>query len=198
MAKRILCIDTELSCWDNPEYQRAQTLEIFQIGLAEIDVDTLEIHRTGRYYVNNTRHEVTPFCFQLTGISQATLDKRGFALEHVAKLLREKWGVAQRWNALVCWGDERALLEPDFVAKGVPYPFHNGLFNLADYYRFGFCQSKRDNPAQHQVATHYGVELAQPQHDAEADAITLARITIAMIKAGDLWPMLQHRQSKTA
>ncbi|SHI22812.1 3'-5' exonuclease [Ferrimonas marina] len=190
MAKRIVCIDTELSCWDDPAFQKSQTLEIFQFGLALINADTLEIEKTGSYYVSNTRHEVSKFCYQLTGISQSTLDKRGMPLDHVTHLLKERWGVAQRWNALVTWGDERRWMEPDFVAKGVEYPFHNGLLNLADYYRFCHCQSKRDRASQKAAAERYGVTLAQPQHNAEADATTLARIVIAMIKAGELWAPL--------
>ncbi len=191
MAKRIICIDTELSCWDDPEFQRQQTQEIFQFGLAEIDAERLTITRTGSYYVRNQRHEVTKFCYQLTGISQATLDKRGLPLEQVTRLLREKWGVGQRWNALVTWGDERAWMEPDFIAKGVPYPFHNGLMNLADYYRFSFCRSKRDRAAQEAVAQSYGIAPVEPQHNAEADATTLARLVIAMIQAGHLYPALR-------
>ncbi|MBY5921556.1 3'-5' exonuclease [Ferrimonas balearica] len=191
MGKRILCIDTELTCWENPEYQKAQTLEIIQFGLAEIDLENFEVSRTGSYYVSNTRHGISKFCYELTGISQGTLDKRGMPLAQVAELLTTKWGVGQPWNALVSWGDERAWMEPDFVAKSVPYPFHNGLFNLADYYRFSFFDNRRERASLKRAAVRYGVEVAEPQHNAEADALTLANLVLAMIRAGTLFPALK-------
>ncbi|MBY6017920.1 exonuclease domain-containing protein [Halomonas denitrificans] len=190
MGKRILCIDTELTCWDDPAYQKAQTLEIIQFGLAEIDIERFCVSRTGSYYITNVRHPVSKFCYQLTGISQSTLDKRGMPLAQAAELLTTKWGVGQRWNGLVSWGDERSWMAPDFTAKGVDYPFHNGLLNLADYYRFNFCSHRRERASLTSAAIRYGVEVAQPQHNAEADALTLANLVMAMIRAGDLYPAL--------
>ncbi|MBY6188340.1 exonuclease domain-containing protein [Marinobacter hydrocarbonoclasticus] len=191
MGKRILCIDTELTCWDDPAFQKAQTLEIIQFGLAEIDLDRFTVSRSGSYYVTNTRHGISKFCYDLTGISQKTLDKRGMPLAQAAELMTQKWGVGQRWNALVSWGDERACMEPDFVAKGVAYPFHNSLMNLEDYFRFSFCQKRREKASLKSAAIRYGVEVAQPQHNAEADALTLANLVMAMIRAGDLYPALK-------
>ncbi|MBY5993645.1 3'-5' exonuclease [Ferrimonas balearica] len=190
MGKRILCIDTELTCWDDPAYQKRQTREIIQFGLAEIDLDRFEVSRTGSYFVTNTRHPISKFCYELTGISQSRLDKSGLPLDQVAGLLAEKWGVAQPWNALVSWGDERAWMAPDFAAKGVDYPFHNGLLNLADYYRFSFCDHRRARVSLGDVTERYAVEPARPQHNAEADALTLARLVLAMIRAGHLYPAL--------
>ncbi len=193
MGKRILCIDTELTCWDNPAFQKAQTLEIIQFGLAEIDLSRFAVSRTASYYVRNTRHGISKFCYELTGISQSMLDKRGLPLAQVAQLLTSKWGVGQPWNALVSWGDERSWMEPDFVAKGVPYPFHNGLLNLADYYRFSFFDNRRERASLKGAAIRYGVEVVEPQHNAEADALTLANLVLAMIRAGALYPALTPR-----
>ena len=188
MSKTILCIDTELSCWEDSAFQRQQVMEIFEFGMAEIDVETLTISRSGRYFVKNTRHEVTPFCTNLTGITQRILDKQGLPLEHVSQLLSERWGVGNKMKPLVAWGDESKWMRRDFDAKGINYPFHNSLINLAHYYRFGFLTGKNAKSSMKKACARYNVPVTQPQHSAVSDAITLANLTIAMIKHGHIWP----------
>lgn len=186
--KLINVIDTELSCWEDREFQRTQLMEIFEFGIAQIDVETLTVVRSGSYYVKNERHEVTRFCTQLTGVTQRKLDRQGAPLAQVGQWLCEKWGTKNRMHPIIAWGDERRWMEADCVAKGVPYMFHNGLINLADYYRFGFLSDKRKSCGLKKACARYGVEVVQPQHTAEADAITTANLVIAMIKAGHIWP----------
>jgi len=188
--KRILAIDTELSCWDDSKFQRQQTKEIFQFGLALIDVDSLTIERSGCYFVKNDRHEVTDFCTELTGITQKQLSNQGLSLEHVSNIMRDKWGIGNRWNPIVAWGDEPKWMREDYLAKGLKYPFHNGLINLADYHRFGHNKTNGKRSGLKKACNYYGVELHQPQHNAESDAITLANVLIAMIKKGHIWPTL--------
>lgn len=190
MGKKIIAVDTELSCWDDSAFQRAQIMEIFQFGLAVIDVDTLTVERSVSYYVKNERHEVTDFCTNLTGVTQKKLTNQGFSLEDVSQIMKDKWGIGNRWNPIVAWGDESAWMRKDYNAKGIEYPFHNCLINIADYYRFGQNSNKRKRAGLKKACNYYGVEVHQPQHDAESDAITLANVMIAMIKKGDIWPML--------
>lgn len=193
MSKSILCIDTELSCWDDSVFQRKQIMEIFEFGLAEIDVETLTISRSGHYYIKNTRHEVTPYCTELTSITQSMLDKQGFALEDASRIMKDKWGIGNRQKPIFAWGDERKWMEADFKEKGIEYPFHNSLINLADYYRFGFCESERKRSGLKKAANRYNVEIITPAHTAEADAKTLANVLIEMIKRGDIWPGLAKK-----
>ena len=194
MARKIItCIDTEMSCWEDREFQKRQLMEVYEFGMAQIDVEKLEVVRTGRYYVKNTRHDVTKFCTEFTGITQDHLSKQGLHLSHVAELLVKKWGVANKKNPILAWGDERRWMERDMLDKGVPYCFHNNLINLADFYRFGLSESGRTNSriSLKNACRDYGVGVVEPQHSAKADAETLALLVIEMIKVGHLWPRIQ-------
>jgi inhibitor of KinA sporulation pathway (predicted exonuclease) len=187
--KKILTLDTELSCWENRVFHRKQVKELFQFGLALIDVDTLTIERSGCYFIKNERHEVTTFCTELTGITQRQLTRQGLTLEHARQVMSDKWGIGNRATPLVAWGDESKWMRGDYLEKGLEYPFHNGLINLADYHQFGHKKSRK-RPGLKKTCNYYGVKMHEPHHNAESDAISLANLLIEMIKRGHIWPTL--------
>lgn len=189
MSRRALCIDTELSCWEDATYQKKQTLEVFEYGMAIIDLDKMRISRSGRYYVKNERHEVSDFCTQLTGITQKKLSNQGFSLQVVTKMLAEKWGSRNKNVPILAWGDERVWVERDCQAKNTPYPFHNGLINLAHYFRFNQPNLPR-NLSLFDACTQMNADIVHPIHSAQSDAETLANLALSMVKNKLIWPNL--------
>ncbi|MDP2564302.1 exonuclease domain-containing protein [Pseudoalteromonas marina] len=189
MSNKILVLDTELTCFEtSADSLEKGPYEIIQFGMALVNLDNLEILKSGSYFVNNERHEVSSFCTNLTGITQSMLYKQGLPLGHVSELLRERWGVASKKTQVVCWGDEPAWMRPDFDIKCVDYPFRDNLLDLAHYHKFGKPFQKGLKLLD--VAAEYGVEVERPIHNAKNDAITTARLLIAMIKRGCIWPWL--------
>ncbi len=189
--RKILCVDTELTCFDNDAEQKDLPQELIEFGIAVIDVETLTIVNSGNYYVKNTRKPISEFNTTINHITQKMLDRQGLELQHVANLLVEKWGTMRRENPVVFFGNEPSWMRPDFEAKGVKYCFHDSPINIADYLRFNFQGTKSlKRASQKKLAAYYGVEVVQPAHSAKADAETLAKIVIAAIKAGDIWPAL--------
>lgn len=190
MIRKALCLDTELSCWLDSAYQRKQISEVFEFGMALVNIDELRIEKTGRYYIKNSRHPVTEFCTQLTGITQRRLDKQGFELEHAARLLTEKWGVSNYKIPIITWGDERLFMERDFIEKGVKYPFHNGMIDLGSYFRHSIAMGSKGVKLT-RVCKAYGAEIQNPIHSAESDAITTANLLIKMVEAGDIFKKIE-------
>jgi inhibitor of KinA sporulation pathway (predicted exonuclease) len=185
-VKKVIVIDTELSCWDDKVFQRQQAQEVFEFGLAVVDLQTLSIVETGRYFIKNERHDVSPFCTTLTGITQKILDKQGMALSQATELMRTKYGISNSQNWLVAWGNELDWLRRDYALKEVRFPFHNNFINLSAYYCTGMLKS-RSKCSLKKACARYGVEMAQPQHSAKADAISTANVLLAMVREGHIW-----------
>lgn len=191
MSRRVLCIDTELSCWEDTKFQKAQISEIFEFGMAIVDLEQMKITRSGHYYVTNERHRVTPFCTGLTGITQRILHRQGFPLQQVAEMLITKWGSKNQNMPIMAWGDERSFMAEDFQAKRIAYPFHNDLINLAKYYRFGEMGNTR-NISLVDACLAMGADVEHPLHSAKSDAITLANLLLKMVENGLIWPKLSR------
>lgn len=188
MSNKILLLDTELTCFEGADENNKSPSEIIQFGMAIVNLDTLEIERSGSYYVNNERVIISKFCTQLTGITQNMLYRQGLHLGHVAELLRERWGVSSKKTQVVTWGCEPQWMKPDFEIKRIDYPFRDNILDLSSYYKLG--RGFKHGLRLIDVAEQYGVEVEKPIHDAKSDAITTARLLIAMIKRGDIWPWL--------
>lgn len=194
MKRKVLCIDTEMSCWEDSQFQKRQVMEVFEFGMALVDLDRMEIVKTGRYYVKNERHEVSRFCTELTGITQRVLSRQGLPAENVVRLLKEKWGSKNKDIPIVAWGDERLWVERDCKEKGVDYPFHNNLINLASYYRFNEPTVER-NTKLTDVCRQLNATIAQPLHSAKEDAETLANLLLKMVERQIIWPGLARDRS---
>lgn len=188
MSNKVLVLDSELTCFESTEEKCGIPAEIIQFGMAIINLDTLDIDKTGAYYVSNERVKISKFCTQLTGITPKMVDKQGMQLGHVAELLRERWGVSSKKTQVVTWGCESQWMKPDFDIKRVDYPFRENMLDLAGYFKFG--KAFQSGMRLMDVAQEYGVEVEKPIHDAKNDAITTARLLIAMIKRREIWPWL--------
>lgn len=188
MSNKILVMDTELTCFDQGEEISNHPSEIIQFGMAVINLNSLEIEKVGAYYVTNERVHISDFCARLTGITQSMLYKQGLQLGHVAELLRERWGCSSKKTQVVTWGCEPQWMRPDFDLKNVEYPFRDNILDLSGYFRFG--KSFKRGLSLIDIANEYGVEVERPIHDAKNDAVTTARLLIAMIKRGEIWPWL--------
>lgn len=195
MRNKVLVIDTELSCFDDKLLSEGlRPFEIFQFGMAIVDLNTLTIGQVGSYYVLNDRHVVSRFCTELTGITQNNLSKSGLPLGHVAELLRTRWGSYAKNTQVVSWGCESEYMKPDFKVKCVDYPFRDSILDLSSYLKFG--NSDLWGMSLSSAASRYDVDVCEPLHNAEADAVTTARLLISMIRRGDIWPWLNRGQKK--
>lgn len=86
----ILIIDLEATCWDGRP-PRGQESEIIEIGVCMMDVKTGKISQNEGILVKPQYSSVSPFCTELTSITQKMLDEEGILLEDALDILRAEY-----------------------------------------------------------------------------------------------------------
>ncbi|WP_338152005.1 3'-5' exonuclease [Chryseobacterium angstadtii] len=83
----ILIIDLEATCWDERP-PRGQVSEIIEIGVCIMDASTGKISKNEGILIKPQYSKVSPFCTELTSITQKMLDDEGVMLEDALDILR--------------------------------------------------------------------------------------------------------------
>ncbi|WP_345990599.1 3'-5' exonuclease [Chryseobacterium sp. Chry.R1] len=86
----ILIIDLEATCWDSRP-PRGQESEIIEIGVCVMDAKTGEISRNEGILVRPQYSKVSPFCTELTTITQKMLDEEGVLFDDALDILRAEY-----------------------------------------------------------------------------------------------------------
>lgn len=86
----ILIIDLEATCWENRP-PRGQESEIIEIGVCIMDAKTGKISRNEGILIKPQHSKVSPFCTELTTLTQNLLDNEGIALEDAFDILRAEY-----------------------------------------------------------------------------------------------------------
>jgi len=86
----ILIIDLEATCWDGRP-PRGQESEIIEIGVCMMEVKTGKISQNEGILVKPQYSSVSPFCTELTSITQKMLDEEGILLEDALDILRAEY-----------------------------------------------------------------------------------------------------------
>ena len=168
---KTLAVDFELTCWDGPT-PPGQVPEIIQIGISEIDNETMSRGRSESWYVRNVLSEISPECTRITGITQQLLLKRGLPLAEAGRLIRKKFGSLNK--SWVSWGSDKEAIDRDCLAKEVPPVFSNAFFNAGLLYSMAQCEGRSVGLAE--AASRFGISFEGRPHDAGADADVLADV----------------------
>src|SRR5947207_2903746 len=124
MAKlldRILVIDLEATCWPRGQEPAGFESEVIEIGVCEVDVASATIVGGASIMVRPERSAVSPFCTQLTTLTQDMVDA-GMRFEEACKTLRKQYQSEDR--AWASYGDyDRAQFERQCKSSSVRYPF---------------------------------------------------------------------------
>ena len=93
MAKRldhILVIDIESTCWDGGFPPRGETNDIIEIGLTPLELSTGRRLEKRSILVRPERSKVSPFCTQLTTLTQEQVDS-GILFKDACKILETEY-----------------------------------------------------------------------------------------------------------
>jgi inhibitor of KinA sporulation pathway (predicted exonuclease) len=128
---KLIVIDIEATCWDGDPPPEQET-EIIEIGVCVLDIPTGERVARQSILVKPERSEVSPFCTELTTLTQTQVNG-GVSFEHACRILRRKYRTGDRtWAS---YGDyDRRLFEKQCSERDVAYPFgptHINVKNLA-------------------------------------------------------------------
>lgn len=183
MAKlldQIIVVDIEATCWERQK-PADQENDIIEVGICLLDVQTGAITENQGIMVQPERSTVSPFCTQLTTITQAQVDL-GVTFKEACKLLRKEFLSQRR-----AWASYGAYDLRQFQRQckdyGVGYPFGPSHINVKTLFAL-------QNQLGHEVGmagalTKLNIPLEGTHHRGVDDARNIAKI---------LWTCLRGKQ----
>jgi inhibitor of KinA sporulation pathway (predicted exonuclease) len=181
-----LVIDLEATC-DNADAVPRGEMEIIEIGAVLVDAVSFEPIAEFQRFVRPVRHPIlTPFCRELTSITQAEVDAaQGFVavLAELAEFMGEFMGDGQ---PLFCsWGNyDRGQFELDAGFHQVELPFGRDHLNIKQAFSDALGTRKRYGMGK--ALQKLGLPLLGTHHRGIDDARNIARILPFAIGARSL------------
>ncbi|MFF2217179.1 exonuclease domain-containing protein [Streptomyces antibioticus] len=179
-------IDVEATCWDG-QPPPGSVHEIIEIGLTVVDVAARRRVSRHRILVRPGRSTVSPFCTELTGLTQAEVD-RGVPFAEACRILAEEYEAGVRpWAS---WGDyDRHQFARQSEADGVAYPFGRPTERTHTNAKavFTTAYGLRRRPGMSQALKIAGLPLEGRHHSGEDDAWNIAALVLDLA-ARDAWP----------
>ncbi len=127
LLDQILVIDVEATCWDGP-VPEGQKNEIIEVGICRLEVASgLRLEKRS-LLVRPVRSQVSPFCTQLTTLTQEQV-AQGISFAEACALLQTDYLAKERvWAS---YGDyDRQIFERQCQAQQIVYPFSSRHLNV--------------------------------------------------------------------
>lgn len=120
LLDQVLIVDVEATCWDGPSPE-GQESEIIEIGLCLLEVASGKRQSKRSILVRPERSTVSPFCTELTGLTQERVEQ-GISFAEACALLQSEYKAHQRvWAS---YGDsDRLRFEKQCREREIAYPF---------------------------------------------------------------------------
>jgi inhibitor of KinA sporulation pathway (predicted exonuclease) len=169
---KIIIIDLEATCWQGTVPQ-GQENEIIEIGLAVLDTETGEITKNKGILIKPQRSSVSPFCTELTTITQDLLDQNGISFEDAINQLIDEYN-----PDLYTWASygqyDLNMLKKQSKSFGIPYPMGEEHINVKTWFaeKFGLLKPTGMNGALHLL----DIPLEGTHHRGIDDAKNIAKI----------------------
>ncbi len=170
-ATTLIVIDIEATCWKKLPPPGQQS-EIIEVGVCTYDLTSGAVGSAESILVKPTRSRVSPFCTQLTTLTQAMVDG-GVQFYEACALLRERYATHERpWAS---WGAyDRRMFETQCASFGVEYPFSATHIDLKTWYGQLELSGKRIGMAA--ALRREKLSLDGTHHRGGDDARNIARI----------------------
>ena len=169
---KIIIIDLEATCWQSA-VPHGQENEIIEIGLAFLDTATGEIIQNQGILIKPQRSVVSPFCTELTTITQDLLDKNGVTFEEAIDKLTDEYN-----PDLYTWASygqyDINMLKKQCKSFSVPYPMGDEHINVKVWFgeKFGLQKPTGMNGALQLL----NIPLEGTHHRGIDDAKNIAKI----------------------
>ncbi|MBN8641555.1 MAG: exonuclease domain-containing protein [Flavobacteriales bacterium] len=169
---KIIIIDLEATCWQG-SVPSGQENEIIEIGLAVLDTQTGQISKNQGILIRPQRSKVSPFCTELTTITQEMLDQNGVLFEDAINQLIDEYN-----PDLYTWASygqyDLNMLKKQCKSFGVAYPMGDEHINVKVWFAelFGLQKPTGMNGALHLL----NIPLEGTHHRGIDDAKNIAKI----------------------
>lgn len=170
---KIIVVDVESTCWENNQMRpTGEQSEIIEIGICILHIASGEIANGKSILVKPARSKVSPFCTQLTTITQDMVEG-GISFAEACALIQDEYDAKNHlWGS---WGDyDRKMFQSQCPGFGVEYPFSDNHVNLKKLFAAKYQLPKAVGMARAlQVA---GLDLIGTHHRGGDDAMNIARL----------------------
>ncbi|CRK57918.1 Exonuclease [Alloactinosynnema sp. L-07] len=172
-------VDVEATCWDTTPPE-GQVSEIIEIGLTLVDIDSRTRVGRHRVLVRPELSTVSPFCTELTGLTQAEVDTGVSFAEACEQLVANHRTRERAWFS---WGDyDRKQFLRQCDQSGVPYPFHQNHINAKAV--FATAHGLRRPVGMDRALKVVGLPLEGRHHRGEDDAWNIAALVLHLADRG--------------
>jgi len=172
---RALYLDLEWTCWNVPPPPGMQP-EIIEIGIVEMDLDTLEVVQEAAYFVRPRRWEISIKCTNLTGITADDV-RNAPPLGEVLATLTQRFEPQQK--ACCAWGEDVSVIAKTCKRHGLVSPFRRPI-NLATVFQGALAT--KDQKSLGAAVQMLGLEFDGVPHGALPDARNTARVHACILR----------------
>ncbi|AGM07164.1 hypothetical protein AORI_4580 [Amycolatopsis keratiniphila] len=180
-------IDVEATCWEG-QPPAGSVNEIIEIGLTVVDVSAGRRVSRHRVLIRPVRSTVSDFCTELTGLTQAEVE-RGVSFGEACRILVEEYEAGERpWAS---WGEyDRRQFARQSQADGVAYPFGYPAERTHTNAKavFAAVYGLRKKPGMDRALQIAGLPLEGRHHRGEDDAWNIAALVLDLVGRG-AWPV---------
>lgn len=178
----VLILDLETTCWAPGEKPENQESEIIEIGICKLNCKSLKIYDKMSLIVRPENSTVSPYCQELTGLSQEVVEK-GVTLFRACEFLKEEYQSNKRsWAS---WGAyDKHILETQCKLKNVSFPLTNRHINVKPLFSIIF-----NLPHDYNVINALKLlkmNFEGRQHRGGDDAYNVAKIFAECLRGGPL------------
>jgi inhibitor of KinA sporulation pathway (predicted exonuclease) len=170
-----LYLDLEWTCWDGPRAD-GRSPEIIEIGVAETDLQSLDIRREAAYLVRPKHIEISLRCTQLTGISASDLK----TAQRFPEVLQQfEADFHPREQICYTWGNDTDIFANSCRTHRLRSPFRN-VVDLSRFFQHAFLLSNQ--PSLRSAIDLLELPFDGVVHTALADARNTARVHLALLR----------------
>jgi inhibitor of KinA sporulation pathway (predicted exonuclease) len=175
----ILVVDVESTCWRGPP-PPGQISEIIEVGVCELDLDSLIPRAPTSILVRPQSSEISGFCTELTSLRPADVSDADDLTEACRRLQREFRSRDRVWAS---YGDyDRQQFEHNCGHYGIGYPFGPSHINVKMLFALmGGLPSPIGMVA---ALERLGLEALGTHHRGLDDAHNVARILARLLARG--------------
>lgn len=175
MDNNIIVVDIEATCWDTKPEQASNISEIIEMGVCLLDRKTLLPGKKEGIIIKPTQSKVSPFCTQLTTLTQEVVDK-GISFKAGCETLQTSF--ESKDGIWASYGDyDKVMFQKQCVRENVSYPFLSHHINVKDLVLLATGSSM----GMAKALKAFKLDLVGTHHRGVDDAYNIARILAILI-----------------
>lgn len=128
LLDKIVVVDIEATCWDG-NIPENMVSDIIEIGICLLDINTGEIYDNRGILVKPERSIISPFCTELTTITQEMLNKEAISFKEACSILKKEYQSQSRsWASFGAY--DLKQFQKQCTDLKIGYPFSPSHINV--------------------------------------------------------------------